>query len=529
MGGKIEVDSAPGAGSTFHFDLDFALAGVPEPAPALPPELAGARVLAVDDTAVGRELMAAALAALGLRVDSAASGAEAETAVLTADASGDPYRLLLADWKMPGMDGIELARRVRDNLALRAPPATVLVTPFGREDVQQPAEAAGVRAFLFTPFGRTALVDTLGALVAPGRRGRGQLEAPGPGGMAARVLLVEDNLVNQQIAVELMEAQGLAVDVAATGHQALERLMLAGPDGYQAVLMDLEMPQLDGHAATVELRRDPRFDHVPVIAMTAHALSEIRDRCLREGMQDYITKPVEPGKLYSVLARWLGQALPGRAVPAEGAPLPGLADVGLPQIDTAFGLRNVAGNTVLYLQLLERFRASQRDAGAGIRAAFEAGRTLDAAARAHTLRGVAGNIGARELQVLAQAVEEGLAARVAEPARLAQRVTALERGVDAVMDALDRYFESNAAAAIAVVALPAPPAGFGQAVEQLAALLAEFSGEATDYFESVRSALATVIDGAALARLSIHLSRYEFEEARAVLVEAGRAPDPAPA
>jgi CheY-like chemotaxis protein len=525
MGGKIAVESAAGAGSTFHFDLDFALAGVPERAPTLPVALEGARVLAVDDTAVGRELIVDALAALGLRVESAASGAEAETAVLTADACGDPYRLLLADWKMPGIDGIELARRVADNLALRAPPATVLVTPFGREDVQQQAEAAGVRAFLFTPFGRVALVETLGSLVAPGRRpDDAAAEAPGTGGMAARVLLVEDNLVNQQIAVELMEAQGLAVDVAATGHQALEKLMLAGPDGYQAVLMDLEMPQLDGHAATVELRRDARFDHVPVIAMTAHALSEIRDRCLREGMQDYITKPVEPGKLYSVLARWLGQALPGRVEPADSAPLPGLA-----AIDTAFGLRNVAGNTVLYLQLLERFRASQRDAGAEIRAAFDAGRQLDAASRAHTLRGVAGNIGARELQALAQAVEEGMGARAAEPARLAQRVAALERGVDAVMEALDRYFDSNAADAIAAVALPEPPAAVGQAFEQLEALLAEFSGEATDYFESVRGALATVLDGATLARLSTHLSRYEFEEARAVLSQAARATDPAPA
>jgi HPt (histidine-containing phosphotransfer) domain-containing protein len=258
--------------------------------------------------------------------------------------------------------------------------------------------------------------------------------------------------------------------------------------------------------------------------MTAHALSEIRERCLSEGMQDYLTKPVEPGKLYSVLARWLGQALPGPAAAAESAPLPGLAS-----IDTSFGLRNVAGNTVLYLQLLDRFRASQRDAGGEIRAAFDAGRHQDAAARAHTLRGVAGNIGACELQLLAQAVEEGMAARGADPARLAQRVAALERGVAAVMDSLDRYFDSNAADAIAVVALPEPPPGVGQALVQLEALLAEFSGEATDYFESVRGALATVLDGATLARLSTHLSRYEFEEARAVLSQAARSADPAPA
>jgi CheY-like chemotaxis protein len=286
--------------------------------------------------------------------------------------------------------------------------------------------------------------------------------------------------------------------------------------------MDLEMPQLDGHAATIELRRDPRFDQVPVIAMTAHALAEIRERCLGEGMQDYMTKPVEPDKLYSVLARWLGQPMPARvaAPEPEGHALPGLAG-----IDTVFGLRNVAGNSALYLQLLERFRTSQYHAGAGIRAAFEGGRECEAATLAHTLRGVAGNIGARELQGLAQSVEEAIARGDADPARLAGRVAALEAALGAVMQSLDRYFDSSAAEVIAAVAGDAAPGG-GQALAQLEALLAEFSGEATDYFETVRVALAALLDAATLARLETHLSRYEFEEARAVLAQASRAPEP---
>ncbi|WP_460826668.1 ATP-binding protein, partial [Massilia terrae] len=186
----------------------------------------------------------------------------------------------------------------------------------------------------------------------------------------ARVLLVEDNLVNQQIAAELMRAQGIEVAIAATGQQALDMLERAGPDGFDLVLMDLEMPQLDGHAATAALRRDPRFDRVPVIAMTAHALAEIRERCLAEGMQDYITKPAEPEKLYATLARWLGRAL----APVQGklssapAPLPMLGG-----LDSAAGLRTVGGNRTLYLQLLQRLRETQRDAGGAIRSAYEAG------------------------------------------------------------------------------------------------------------------------------------------------------------
>jgi PAS domain S-box-containing protein len=528
MGGRIAVKSRPGMGSTFHFDLEFPLSGEPERIAVAPPELDGARLLLVDDSEVAREIMCEALQTLPLRVDTAASGYEAEAALLAADAAGDPYRVVLTDWQMPGMDGIELARRIAGNPALRRPPSVVLVTAFGREEVQQEAEAAGIRGFLCKPIGQSALVDTLVELFAPSCRpsphGRGRWET---GNNVARVLLVEDNLVNQQIALELMQAQGIAVDLAANGHEALTMLMDGGPAAWDLVLMDLEMPQLDGHAATVELRKDARFDQLPVVAMTAHALAEIRERCLAEGMQDYISKPVEPEKLYATLARWIGpqlhpsvpSLLPSKVGEGHAGPsLPGLSN--LSGIDSAFGLRHVAGNTALYVQLLDRFRASQRDAGDLIRTDYEAGRHGDAANRAHLLRGVAGNIGARELQTLAQAVEEGLALPAADRGRLATGVAALQAAVDATMQSLDRYFTASARSTE-----PAPPAlpvqadapEAGAAVAGLAQLLAEFSGEATDYFETVRAQLAGVLDVQVLARLEQHLSRYEFEEARQLL------------
>jgi CheY-like chemotaxis protein len=312
-------------------------------------------------------------------------------------------------------------------------------------------------------------------------------------------------------------------------------LMDGGPEAYDLVLMDLEMPQLDGHAATVELRKDPRFDKLPVVAMTAHALAEIRERCLREGMQDYITKPVEPEKLYTTLARWIGQAVPpplssGGAVVADGPTLPGLSTVS--GIDSAYGLRHVAGNVALYVQLLDRFRATQRDAGAQIRADYQARRLRQAAARAHTLRGVAGNIGARELQTLAQSVEEGLGLAAPDRGRLAAGVRALEAAVDATMESLDRYF-ARAAIAPPPPAPPAPPSvatdaddAALDAVAQLDQLLAEYSGDAIDYFETVRARLAGVLDAEHMARLEQHLSRYEFEEARQQLPAATR-PDTA--
>ena len=280
-------------------------------------------------------------------------------------------------------------------------------------------------------------------------------------------------------------------------------------------------------AATVALRKDARFDDLPVIAMTAHALAEIRERCLSEGMQDYITKPVEPEKLVATLARWMGKAMPARAVlPAPDlAPLPGLAG-----IDSSFGLRNVGGNSALYVELLDRFRASQRDAGCSIRGDLDAGRLVDVASRAHALRGVAGNIGARELQSLAQEIEEEAGRPAPDAAALARSAAALEDAVATLMDSLDCYFANTHEVP---AALPAGGAGQAQddgpdgldAVAQLERLLAEFSGEATDYFDSVRAPLARLLGPGLLTRLESHLSRYEFEEARAVLAQAHGASD----
>jgi signal transduction histidine kinase/CheY-like chemotaxis protein len=524
MGGRIAVDSEPGAGSTFHFDLDFALSGEPESALVVPPELNGARVLVVDDSVLARAVLREALAALPLRVECASDARHAEGAIWAADAAGAPYRLVLTDCTMPRMDGIDLVRRIRENKDLCHPPLTVLVTPFGRDDVQARAEEAGVNGFLFKPFVGSSLSNTLAGLFAQAPRDALGTGVVRPSQHAARVLLVEDNLVNQQIARELLESQGIDVDVASTGQQALDKLFAGGPDAYRLVLMDLEMPQLDGHAATVELRKDARFDELPIIAMTAHALAEIRERCLSEGMQDYITKPVEPEKLYATLSRWLGKALPSRTALAshEAGPttVAELQLAGVTGIDASFGLRNVGGNGRLYVELLDRFRGSQRDAGCSIRSDLEGGRLREVAVRAHTLRGVAGNVGARELQALAQEIEEEAGRSSPDLARLEASCASLVDALASLMDALDTYFAKTAP-----VAAIAPPVGSSaldgaKAVAQLESLLAEFSGDATDFFDTVRGPLGALLGPGPLARLEAHLSRYEFEEARLVLAES---------
>ncbi|KQW87202.1 hypothetical protein ASC94_27745 [Massilia sp. Root418] len=562
MGGEITVESVPNQGSIFRFDLAFPLTGQAERAAVVPAALNGVRLLLVDDSPVALEILAEAMRALPLRVDTAGTGTEALAAIAAADRAGDPYRLVLSDWQMPDMDGIALSRRVQQDAALQARPGMVLVTAFGREEVQPEAEAAGVIGFLFKPIGQSALVDTLVTLLAPGFRQRGaerraelprrvgprrqseQAEGEAVPGQryAARVLLVEDNAVNQQIGAELMATLGICVDLANNGEQALDMLREGGPEAYALVLMDLEMPLLDGHAATRRLREDKAFDDVPVVAMTAHALPDIRERCLAEGMQDYVTKPIEPERLYAVLARWLGIArlAPTQVPSPEPTLAPGAAQryqaAGAPQldgIDTARGLRHVAGNAGLYQQLLDSFRLSQRDTAAGLRAAVERGSVHEAAAAAHSLRGVAGNLGATALEGAAQALEAAFATGADNaPSResVAPLLAAVERELAGVAAALDRHFGT------AVRSQPASPEGDPaapdameaiHALRKLQSLLAEFSGDSTDYFDSARPALATLLSAATMDRLASHMAHYDFAAASQLLAAAVQQLDPA--
>jgi PAS domain S-box-containing protein len=523
MGGTITEHSEQHKGSVFAFDLAFGLSAEAERAPVVPAALNGARVLLVDDNPVALDVLAEAMRALPLRVDTASSGHAALADVVAADAAGDPYGLVLTDWQMPGMDGIELARRAAAQ-ALRRPPGMVLVTAFGNEDVQRDADEAGFIGYLFKPIGQSALVDTLVALFAPaspsaGRDDGKRLDVTG------RVLLVEDNPVNQQIAAELMQVQGIAVETAGNGREALDLLAAAGPDYYDLVLMDLEMPALDGHETTLELRRDRRFDGVPVIAMTAHALADVRERCLAEGMQDYVTKPIDPNLLYATLARWLGRAMPPIAPRAPRADEEGAGgQVGAPLlvgIDSARGLRHVAGNQELYLQLLDRFRLSQRDAAAGIAAELARGEHDAARRRAHTLRGVAGNVGANAVEAAARAVEELLERGEVPAATLVSELTAT---LCTTIGSLDVHF-ATAQASVPGVSSTGTGAGgvaAGEALARLRALLAEYNGDSTEYFAGVRAALADVLAPAALERLAAHIANYEFDAARQVLDAAAQ-------
>ena len=321
MGGEIWLESEPGAGSTFLFTVSVGVASGPARSRMIPEQLRAVSALVVDDNAAARDILVHALDGFCARVDAVSSGEEAIAAVKQHD-SGRPYDVIFMDWRMPGMDGIQAARLIKEDPQLKTRPAVVLVTAFGREEVREEAERIQMDGFLLKPVTTSMLLDTLVSLFAGAGQDRTAL-APAVDRHAdrlrgVRILLAEDNEINQQIAVELLEGVGATVEVANDGLEAVRKLLdQPMPPNYDVVLMDLQMPEMDGYQATKKIRSDPRFASFPIIAMTAHATIEERQKCLDAGMNGHVSKPIDPSSLFETLERFVAPTAKGPAVPPQ--------------------------------------------------------------------------------------------------------------------------------------------------------------------------------------------------------------------
>jgi len=415
MGGEVGVESEYGKGSTFWFSARLGI-GAAKQRTLLPnPDLRGRRALVVDDNDHARAVIIDMLQTMTFHTAEAASGSAAVEEVRLAADQGRPYDVVYLDWRMPGMDGMENARRIK-SLGLASPPLFLMVTAYGREEMLKEAEAIGIENVLVKPVNPSILFDTtisvLGGRRESGSAEPGQVQADGR--LAAlrgcRILLVEDNDINQQVARELLEEAGLVVDVADNGRIALD---MAQRCAYDLVFMDMQMPVMDGVEATRELRKVARLAQLPIVAMTANAMEQDRRKCMDAGMNDFLVKPIDPADLWSVLLRWVRPAGRTPAAPAAPAKAPapkpagGPADLprDVPGLDTALGLSRMLGKKPLYLAMLRRYAAGQKDAASQIRQALAAGDTATAERLAHTLKGVSGNVGAVAVQDRAAAVE----------------------------------------------------------------------------------------------------------------------------
>jgi two-component system sensor histidine kinase/response regulator len=437
------------------------------------PDLRGRRVLVVDENDSARVVIADMLRCMTFVVGTVASGKAAVTEIQRAAAAQEPYEIVFLDWQMPGMDGIATAREIR-RLPLVRPPHLIMITAHGREEVHKPAEQAGIEDILTKPLNPSLLFDTVmhGLATAqrePAVRVRPETHPPQQDPSAlrgARILLVEDNLLNQEVATALLHEIGLEVDIADNGRIAVDKVK-AGH--YDAVLMDMQMPVLDGLAATREIRQLPGQEHLPILSMTANALAQDRERCIEAGMNDHMTKPIDPQLLTRKLLQWIaprGQALPTgphrtstqRTESSERGSLDGIDG-----LDTRLGLRQAMGQEKLYLSLLAKFVQSERDWAARMEKALEQADRSSARLLAHTLKGVSAQVGALRIRDLAQALEQAIEQQEsAQALGLRARETAAQ--LAALVQALDKHLPLQPAA-------PAPVATDTTSLHELCARL----------------------------------------------------------
>jgi two-component system sensor histidine kinase/response regulator len=531
MGGDLTFESAPGAGTAFFFTARFGIeAQQGAPARSAAGTFADRPVLIVEDSATSRDLLETLLESWSIPSSSVASAEEGLALVERRNHAGspDPFGLVILDWMLPGMNGLDAAQRIRSREETRTLPIVMISAYAGKEEEARCAEL-GVNVFLRKPVTASTLFDAIvesqGVRVHTARRG---LDAPIEREFeGVRALLAEDNEANQMVATELLSRLGIELDVAGNGREAVAMLQ-AAPTRYAAILMDVQMPELDGLGATRLLRADPRFAAVPIIALTANAMKADLDACRDAGMNDHVTKPIDRRALVATLRRWLPgpSAAGGAAESARPAPPPRArartaagdipaddAGPGLDGIDVHGAIRRLGIDRPSLERMLLRFAEGQGETLEALRAAVGAGDGKAAARHAHAIAGAAGNLGADGLRAAAKELEQA--------------------GTDgrADLSALLAAVDERAAVVLASIATleparrkpdPAPArefdrAGTGAALERLAVALNDYD------LSSASAALADlgasgIPDWAAgdLARLRHCVDGYDYDEARGI-------------
>ncbi len=531
MGGRIEVESAPGVGSTFSFKLKLGL----QPASAgrshsMPVDLRGLKVLVVDDNRMEREILKATLTTMSFEVNTAGSGRAALEELIK---QRHVYDLVFLDWRMPDMDGIETARRIKSRLSSQRIPKIFIITAYGRKEVMCQAEELGLEGFLVKPVSESVLFDTI--MEAFGHECRRPLATtPELYGAdeavsalsGARVLVVEDNAINQQVAREILESFALAVEIAVNGRQAVE-MVAASKGRFDAVLMDLQMPEMDGYEATRQLRARPDSRTLPIIAMTAHALQTERQQCLDAGMAEYLSKPVDPDRLLAVLRRWIKPHSGGLSPTAQPEARPAQTSVPLPAdlpgIDVRRALDRLMGDRQLFVRLLIEFAKDYSGVVGLIRESVANKDTASAGHIVHTLKGVAGNLSMTEVYAAAQHWEAAL--KKGDPADVASALDKLNEALRPVIEAVACLPPEETAGT--------PPAGISEQHAELPArlvpaltaldkLLKKNSFSARKQFGLLKELLTGGEFHPFLERLEDSLACLDFKEARIHLASLAR-------
>ena len=557
MGGELKVESSLGEGSCFTFNIWLEAGESPElPHALVPSSLGKLKVLVVDDNEHALMIMQDMLNILPQGVELACSGRQAIEKLEHAAAIGDPFNLVFMDWNMPEMDGVETSLKIRRVISEQAQPKIVIVTAYDKEEIADTYDSIGVAGYLSKPVGQSYLFDILVKLFSdePWKEiSRHSKSKPRDATIfnGLKVLLTEDNEINQQIAMELMEAEGMLVTVANNGLEALEQLKLSldRQERFDMIFMDLQMPVMDGYEASKNIRNNPEHSDTPLIAMTAHAMVEERERCLNIGMNDHVSKPIDPDHLFNTIQKWSGRS------PADnedhtisssspgGEPLapdwrhateskqnqPSCADKkecldlsDVLSLDYKNGLLRVAGNKELYRRLLSQFIDREYNVVERCQIALEKKDIALAILHAHTLKGASANLGVVRLSDIAARLENDL-----QSAELSNTVAFIENKQDLLNEAqqcIDSLFKDIA------MALNRPPPCSNRdsdldpelvaVTHQLYVLLHELNSEAIDFLEEHYLQLKTILTTEDFEVCCRYINDCDFEQASTALRKA---------
>ncbi|BCP51908.1 hypothetical protein K32_05250 [Kaistia sp. 32K] len=536
MGGSIRVESQAGAGSTFTFTVRMQIGDAEMLASAAHiEELRGLRVLIVDDNPASREILHNLFESWSVQSDLVASGTEAIAFLEAANERGTNYDLMLIDWKMPGMDGIQAVEAMQASEKLTKLPTIMMVSAYAREEAMADARAAGISAFLVKPIDPALLLTQITQFIG-NARAPDETVVPAPPTVpmvapelrGSRILLAEDNEINSEVAYEILSDGGLIVELAANGRIACE-LALDPGRRYDAVLMDIQMPEMDGITATRKIRERIPAETLPIIAMTAHAYEQERQNCLNAGMNDHVAKPVDPAALMRTLERWLKPATaPSPAVAAPAAtPAAPLASTELPQelppFDIPAALSRVNGKSALLRKLIVSFGAKYRGFAATLREDIDAGALDEARRLAHTLKGVAGSLELRKVAEASRQLEDALAHR--ELMNIDDLVERLDQALQPALAAARSLQPAEAASAAETVKAAEPEtrldaAGRAEATRLLGELRQQLgvrSMRARKTFEALETTLRGSAEATSLDGIRDPIARLDFTNALAGL------------
>jgi len=519
MGGTIQVESSPGLGSTFWFTAKFEKLADAMPAlskmPTLPKKL---RILVVDDNETSLEILKGSLEALGMDVVLAGS---AKTGLALLENTQDaPFDLVLMDWQMPEMDGIEAVRAMHMSQTLTEVPSVIMVTAYDTDEVMRQAAGIPLDGILNKPVIGSALLDTLSRLFGPQAhsshhvlRTDEQVHSLRLGLQGARVLLVEDNEMNQEVARDILYTAGILVRVANDGQEAIDILKLDSQ--FDTILMDMQMPGMDGVTATRAIRENMGLCDMPIIAMTANAMQEDRKRCLDAGMVDYIAKPIDVGEFFTVLGKWIKPfshtALPVKSDGADTLPATRVFDLDrLEGLNAEGALHQLDGNVAIYEKLLGRFARTFQGTSQAIFDAITHKQSDEAVRLAHTLKGIAGTLGATVLYELAGAIESRLKQTPHEVngTELDHLHSAIERMVAVIEQARQVH------PVLATTPGMVDGATLRPVIGQLDALLKEDDTDAIQCYEHVMNILKATPYQTKLEKVGDCMGKFDYESAQ---------------